>query len=103
MRIPAAASMFLLIATILANCAASAETRVVLKLEDNGSVDLDGEHITDRAKIVTSLKELLARKPPPEIVIQTPKNVRFENVGRLIMLMREAGVPKIGIITQPPK
>ena len=103
MRVRIAASTLLLAVAIFANRVTAAQPRVELRLEADGSVDLAGEHIVDHAKIVSSLKALLAQNKVPKIVIQTGKNVRFEKIGELIKLMQEAGVPKIGFIIEPQK
>jgi len=39
--------------------------------------------------------------PLPEVHIRADKNVRFEAVGRAILAAQEAGVPKVGFITEP--
>jgi biopolymer transport protein ExbD len=39
--------------------------------------------------------------PLPEVHIRGDENVRFEAVGRVILAAQEAGVPKVGFITEP--
>jgi biopolymer transport protein ExbD len=39
--------------------------------------------------------------PLPEVHIRADKNVRFEAVGRAILAAQQAGVPKVGFITEP--
>jgi len=39
--------------------------------------------------------------PLPEVHIRADRNVRFEAVGRAILAAQEAGVPKVGFITEP--
>src|SRR5580704_10833439 len=40
-------------------------------------------------------------KPLPEVHIRGDKDVRFEAIGRVILAAQEAGVPKIGFLTEP--
>ena len=39
--------------------------------------------------------------PLPEVHIRGDKNVRFEALGRVILACQQAGVPKVGFITEP--
>lgn len=42
-----------------------------------------------------------AHKPFPEVHIRGDKNVRFEAVGRVILACQEAGILKVGFLTEP--
>jgi biopolymer transport protein ExbD len=39
--------------------------------------------------------------PLPEVHIRGDRNVRFEALGRVILAAQQAGVPKVGFITEP--
>ena len=39
--------------------------------------------------------------PLPEVHIRGDQNVRFEALGRVILAAQQAGVPKVGFITEP--
>jgi biopolymer transport protein ExbD len=39
--------------------------------------------------------------PLPEVHIRGDKNVRFQALGRVILACQQAGVPKVGFITEP--
>jgi biopolymer transport protein ExbD len=39
--------------------------------------------------------------PLPEVHIRGDKDVRFEAIGRVILAAQEAGVPKVGFLTEP--
>ena len=51
----------------------------------------------------TRLRRALRRrsKPLPEVHIRGDKNVRFEAVGRVILACQQAGIQKVGFITEP--
>lgn len=103
MRVRLIAPILLLAATLAANGATAQEPSIELRIEADGSIDLAGEHITDEAKFVTFLKTWAAKNPHTAIHIQLDKGARFEKVGHIIRAMQEAGIPKIGFITEPPK
>ena len=42
-----------------------------------------------------------ASKPLPEVHIRGDKNVRFEAIGRVILACQQAGIQKVGFITEP--
>ncbi len=54
-----------------------------------------------RSRFVNALR--LAKTPTalPEVHIRGDENVRFQAVGRVVLACQEAGVPKVGFITEP--
>jgi biopolymer transport protein ExbD len=55
-----------------------------------------------RNMLVEKLKDAVARhKSLPEVHIRGDKNVRFEAVGRVILACQQAGIQKVGFITEP--
>ena len=49
-----------------------------------------------------ALKEAVAKhRSLPEVHIRGDKNVRFEAVGRVILACQQAGIQKVGFITEP--
>ena len=57
---------------------------------------------TLQAKLLESLKAASAKgKTFPEVHIRGDKNVRFEAVGRVILACQQAGIQKVGFITEP--
>ncbi|MES2254142.1 MAG: biopolymer transporter ExbD [Pseudomonadota bacterium] len=55
-----------------------------------------------RNMLVERLKDAVARhKSLPEVHIRGDKNVRFEAVGRVILACQQAGIQKVGFITEP--
>src|ERR1044072_5057894 len=55
-----------------------------------------------RNMLVEKLKAAVAaNKSLPEVHIRGDKNVRFEAVGRVILACQQAGIQKVGFITEP--
>jgi len=55
-----------------------------------------------RDRLVAALKDAVAKhKSLPEVHIRGDKNVRFEAVGRVILACQQAGIQKVGFITEP--
>jgi biopolymer transport protein ExbD len=59
---------------------------------------------TLRVRLVSALRAAIAaHKALPEVHIRGDKNVRFEAVGRVILACQQAGIQKVGFITEPHK
>jgi biopolymer transport protein ExbD len=57
---------------------------------------------TMKRNFVDALKRAAAgNKPLPEVHIRGDKNVRFEAIGRVILACQQAGIQKVGFITEP--
>jgi biopolymer transport protein ExbD len=55
-----------------------------------------------RKNFVDALKRAVAtHKPLPEVHIRGDKGVRFEAIGRVILACQQAGIQKVGFITEP--
>jgi len=68
----------------------------------NVMTPLDETQLKDR--FVQALKEAAAaHRLPPEVHIRGDRNVRFEAVGRVILACQQAGIQKVGFITEPHK
>ncbi len=58
--------------------------------------------LTLRYRLVNSLYAAQsAHKPYPEVHIKGDKGVRFEAVGRVILACQQAGIMKVGFLTEP--
>ncbi|MES2832588.1 MAG: biopolymer transporter ExbD [Pseudomonadota bacterium] len=73
----------------------------------NIAVDREGQafwnaQAVDRNTLQTRLKALSAQQPQPEVHIRGDQDARYEFVGRVILLAQQAGIAKVGFITQPP-
>lgn len=72
------------------------------------SVDAQGQYFwndapVSDAELPTRLAQTAAQQPQPELHIRGDKAVRYERVAQLMALARQAGVQKIGFVTEPAK
>jgi biopolymer transport protein ExbD len=56
----------------------------------------------DPEAMVKRLKLESVKEPQPEVHIRGDSEVRWENVGRVIVACQRAGIAKVGFITEPP-
>lgn len=54
-----------------------------------------------RTRFVGALKRAKSPQALPEVHIRGDQGVRFQAVGRVVLACQEAGVPKVGFITEP--
>jgi biopolymer transport protein ExbD len=78
---------------------------VAVDSKENMYVNNNETPITEtalRERLVEALKTAVAaHKSLPEVHIRGDKNVRFEAVGRVILACQQAGIQKVGFITEP--
>ena len=70
------------------------------------SVDADGKYYWNEAQIedaqlTDQLRAMAAQDPQPDLHIRGDKAVRYERVAQAMAAAQQAGVKKIGFITEP--
>ena len=73
---------------------------IVFTVSADGSYYWNEQRIED-GELRTRLESAAAKDPQPELHIRGDKAVRYERVAQALSAAREAGVHKIGFITQP--
>jgi biopolymer transport protein ExbD len=78
---------------------------IVISVTENEDVFYNNEPIdqaTMRRNFVTALQAAQAANIDlPEVHIRGDRNVRFEAIGRVILACQQAGIQKVGFITEP--
>ena len=73
------------------------------------SVDADGSYFWNEQKLADDnelqgrLAAAAAQNPPPDLHIRGDRNVRYERVAQAMAAAQQAGVKKIGFITEPAR
>ena len=75
---------------------------VRLSVASDGSYYWNENKVTDEA-MAAMLKEEGAKDPQPELHIRGDKDVRYERVAQAMAAAQQAGVRKIGFVTDPKK
>jgi biopolymer transport protein ExbD len=73
---------------------------VVLSVNADGAYFLDGAQIKDE-ELTPRLKSASVQSPQPELHIRGDKAVRYERVAQAMAAAQQAGLRKIGFITEP--
>ena len=73
---------------------------VVLSVNAEGAYFLDGAQIKDE-ELAPRFKSAAAQNPQPDLHIRGDKAVRYERVAQAMAAAQQAGLRKIGFITEP--
>ena len=75
-------------------------TTVRLSVDASGAYYLNGTAISDEA-LPAALQVEATRQPQPDLHIQGDKGVRYERVAQALSMAQQAGLHKIGFVTEP--
>ena len=73
---------------------------VRLSVDAQGAYFINEAQITD-AELAPRLQAAAAQNPQPDLHIRGDKNVRYERVAQAMAAAQQAGLRKIGFITEP--
>jgi biopolymer transport protein ExbD len=78
---------------------------IVIAVDKNENIywnNMPIEQASLRGRLVDALKASIAKgAPPPEVHIRGDSEVRFEAVGKVVLAIQEAGVPKVAFLLEP--
>jgi biopolymer transport protein ExbD len=75
---------------------------VRLSVKADGSYWIDDQPVSDDA-MNARLKADAAKQPQPDLHIRGDKDVRYERVAQAMAAAQQAGLHRIGFITEPPR
>ncbi len=75
---------------------------VRLTVQADGSYLLGDEKIADD-QLATRLQAEAKKQPQPDLHIRGDRDVRYERVAQVMAAAQQAGLQKIGFITEPPR
>lgn len=76
---------------------------ITLAVDKEGHVFWNDLRMPDNNALLERLKSVAVQKPQPEVHVRADKNVRYEYVGRVIVVAQRAGITKVGFITEPDR
>jgi biopolymer transport protein ExbD len=76
---------------------------ITIAVDANGKYYWNDSALADQNAMLERLKTVAVMKPQPEVHVRADKNVRYEYVGRLVVLTQRAGILKVGFITEPDR
>ena len=79
---------------------------VVVSVDEQGQFYIDigdnPDSVVDGSALIERIEKLLKYKPEAEFLVRGDENVSYGSVVGLMTLLQEAGVPSVGLVTEPP-
>jgi biopolymer transport protein ExbD len=72
-----------------------------LSIDADGRVFWDGDAVT-AADLAARLAAAAKRSPPPDLHLRADKATRYERIAAVMAAAQDAGLTKIGFVTEPP-
>jgi biopolymer transport protein ExbD len=74
---------------------------ITVAVDVGGNVYWNGGAVSDRGQLLDLVVAEARKVPQPEIHIRADRNARFEAVGRVIYVIQQGGLVKVGFLTEP--
>lgn len=80
---------------------------VIVSVDKAGNFYIDigdnPESVVDSSVLIERVQKLLSAKPDTEFLVRGDENVSYGSVVNLMTLLQQAGVPSVGLVTEPPE
>ncbi len=74
---------------------------ITVAVDRDGKVYWNGNSVADRTQLLNLVVAEARKVPQPEIHIRGDRQARFEAVGRVIYVIQNGGLVKVGFLTEP--
>jgi biopolymer transport protein ExbD len=81
----------------------TAPENITIAVDERGRIYWNDAVITDNDQLLERIKATAVQVPQPEVHIRGDREVRYEYVGRVIMLVQRGGIQKVGFISEPDR
>jgi biopolymer transport protein ExbD len=75
---------------------------IEVSVAKDGSIYWNDLKMANNQQLIERLKAISQKKPQPEVHIRGDQSANYEGVGRVVYAAQQAGIVKIGFITEPP-
>ncbi|RMG55183.1 MAG: ExbD/TolR family protein, partial [Gammaproteobacteria bacterium] len=79
------------------------EDLVVVTVDRKGRFSLQRGRFLDAEQLRAAVAERLARAPRKEAYVRGDRHVDYGRVVEAMVILQQAGVPRVGLITEPPE
>lgn len=78
------------------------QENVIVTVDAQGAVYWFETRLPDTAALTELLTKVAAMQPQPELHIRGDARADYEPVGRVVLAAQQAGIARIGFLTEPP-
>ena len=76
----------------------------LLVVDRNGQLSLNEEkQITAGEEVVRQARIVFKRNPKTPFLVKGDRHVEYQAVMNAMVLLQQAGIPKVGLVTEPPE
>ena len=74
---------------------------ITIAVDQRGNIYWKESLVPNQQALADLIRTAAVTVPQPEIHVRGDRNVRFENVGRVILALQKGGIQKVGFISEP--
>jgi len=78
------------------------QENVIVTVDAQGAIYWFDTPLPDRQSLVELLQKIAAMQPQPEVHIRSDARAEYAAVGRVVLAAQQAGIARIGFLTEPP-
>jgi biopolymer transport protein ExbD len=78
------------------------QENVIVTVDAQGATYWFNTRLPDQAALAELLKKIAAMQPQPELHIRGDVRADYDAVGRVVLAAQQAGLARIGFLTEPP-
>lgn len=76
---------------------------ITLSIDPTGKLFWNNEGIADEEALKQRFSKVASQKPQPELLLRADKDTRYEKIAGVMSAAQQAGIVKIGFVTDPTK
>lgn len=76
---------------------------ITIAVDERGRIYWDDSIVRDNDALAELIRSVAVQVPQPEIHVRGDREVRYEHVGRVIMMVQRGGIQKVGFISEPDR
>ena len=74
---------------------------ITVAVDKEGNIYWNDRKVGNRNELLGLVEAAAVKKPQPELHIRGDKDARFQGIGKVILACQQAGIQKVGFITEP--
>ncbi len=74
---------------------------ITIAIDQRGNIYWKESRVPNNQALADLIRKAAVTVPQPEIHVRGDRNVRYEYVGRVILMLQKGGIQKVGFISEP--
>ncbi len=81
---------------------ASKEEPLVVTVDQRGRISIGKSRVDSPAKLVPLLQQVMKERKDKSVLLEADRSVDYGRVMQVMSAIRQAGISRVGMVTQPP-